>query len=218
MKKTDSTFILKSLINNIPTAVFWKDADLVFRGCNKEFSQQFGFSDPEKIIGKTDFDFPFSEHLRKKYNKDDREVLAGIYKVNYEEKQTQPNGSQKTLLVSKVPYYDDNQKIIGILGIYTDISHLKEIEQNLLIAKEKAENANQVKTEFIRNMEHDIRTPFCGIWGLANLLHEEETDPLKKSYLDDISSSAKELMDFCNSILDASMTELGALPILEKKT
>jgi len=78
--------------------------------------------------------------------------------------------------------------------------------------KEQAEAASRAKTEFIRNMEHDIRTPFSGVWIIAEQLSSEETDPQKKEYLDDIAACAKELLDYCNSILDYSRIDLGLLP------
>ena len=48
--------------------------------------------------------------------------------------------------------------------------HLKETEHELTVAKEQAEVSNRIKTDFIRNMEHDIRTPISGIWGMVEIL------------------------------------------------
>jgi PAS domain-containing protein len=53
--------LLPLIMNNIPQAVFWKDKDLVYLGCNRAFAEDAGFSSPEEIIGKTDFDMPWKE-------------------------------------------------------------------------------------------------------------------------------------------------------------
>jgi signal transduction histidine kinase len=84
-------------------------------------------------------------------------------------------------------------------------------------AKELAEQANLIKTEFMRNMEHDIRTPFNGVLALTNCLRDIEEDVAKKEHLNNIAESAQELLDYCNSILDFSKIDLGMLAVVQKK-
>ena len=66
--------LLPLIMNNIPQAVFWKDRDLVFLGCNQAFAEDAGFSSPEDIIGKTDFDMPWKAQAEL-YRADDRLVM-----------------------------------------------------------------------------------------------------------------------------------------------
>ena len=166
---------LDYIINNLPHFLFWKDQNGVFLGCNKEFSKSAGFGSPEDVIGKTDYDMPWRESAAD-YVADDKYILkVGEPKLNYEEYQQQADGTSKVMLVSKVPMFDgQHKKIIGILGIYTDISERKQMEESLKQAKETAEAANLVKTEFLENMRHDIRTPLSGIVGAAQLLKNEK--------------------------------------------
>src|SRR5512139_1730647 len=85
--------LLPLIMNNIPQAVFWKDRDLVYLGCNQAFADDAGFSSPEDIVGKTDFDMPWKDQAEL-YRADDRLVLeSGESKLNYEEPQTTPSGS-----------------------------------------------------------------------------------------------------------------------------
>lgn len=224
--------ILKSVIDNLPHAIFWKDTSLIFRGCNQQFANQFGYSNPEDIIGKKDSDFPFSRNLIKKYNNDDLEVLNGKQKINYEETQTQSNGSLKYLLVSKTPLYNKD-KIVGVLGIYLDISERKKFEEELTLANKKANAASQAKSEFIANMSHDIRTPITGIIGMAqdllNITKETKTylkktkitstkewskvtNNLTKHVENDshiLMSSVDQLLNLCNEILEITRLEKG---------
>jgi two-component system aerobic respiration control sensor histidine kinase ArcB len=159
----DQFFILTSLIDHIPHAIFWKDKNLVFRGCNKNFARQFGYHDATEIIGKTDEDFPFIPALREKYNYDDQRIIdTGIPILNYEEVQTQPDGSDKIVLISKVPLYGEDNAIVGVLGIYTDITYIKNLE------KQKQENIvnkkiiNKLKI-IASSLSHEIRTPLAGL-------------------------------------------------------
>ncbi len=223
--------ILNGLVDNIPHAIFWKDKNLVFQGCNKKFALQFGLDDPKDIIGKTDFDFPFSRKMVEKYHLDDKEVLLGISKENYEETQRQADGTVKTVLVSKIPLYL-NETITGLLGIYFDITDRKAQEEELKIAKKKAESSSKAKSEFIANMSHDIRTPLSGILGMAQALFHvsnetyeglqkkplDEFDPLDllKQFLTTVDEdsqllmrAAHELLSFCNEILETMHLESG---------
>lgn len=191
------TLILSGVLNVIPYHVFWKDTQLIFRGCNFHFANQFGLKDPKEIIGKSDEDFPWSSELREKYKKDDISVInTGNSLLNIEEEQTQSNGEVKTLLVNKVPIKNKHSEIIGVLGAYTDISHLKKIELSLRKEKEKAEAANRAKEEFLYNMRHDIRTPFSGIIGMAGLLKQQESDKKKISYINNILQSSDEVLNY----------------------
>ena len=90
------------------------------------------------------------------------------------------------------------------------------LEAELCQAKQLAEQANVIKTEFMRNMEHDIRTPFNGVLALTNCLRDIEEDVTKKEYLSNIAESAQELLDYCNSILDFSKIEAGMLAVVNK--
>src|SRR5579862_9636181 len=210
-------FILDGLINQIPYAIFWKDINFVFRGCNQQFARQFGHREPKEIIGKTDYDFPFLPHLREKYRNDDAEVLKGVAKLNYEEEQTQMDGTIKTVLVSKIPLYDNNKEIIGILGVYADITERKRQEKELIEAKNRAESANKAKTEFLENMRHDLRTPLSGITGFANILKKEAKGTKFEEYAHHIAESGELLLFLLNEILETIRVTSGDVPLLKVK-
>ncbi|STX29689.1 sensory box histidine kinase/response regulator [Legionella beliardensis] len=200
-------YILLNLINHLPHAIFWKDCNLIFRGCNKIFAEKLGFSEPKDIIGKTDFDV-LPEEAAVKYRSDDRFVIeSGKAKLDYEETFIQPNGAKRTVLVSKVPFYDNKNQIVGILGIYNDITQRKKQEELLKEAKKTSEAAIRAKDEFIRNMSHDIRTPLSGIIGMSNLLEQEAHTQEQKEYAHMVNFSSEQLLVLLNSVLDIVATE-----------
>ncbi|MGQ3889817.1 ATP-binding protein [Legionella sp. CNM-1927-20] len=199
-------YILLNLINHLPHAIFWKDCNLVFQGCNRIFAEKLGFSEPQDIIGKTDFDVLPAEAAAK-YRRDDKLVIeSGKAKLDYEETFIQPDGSKRTVLVSKVPFYDDKKVIVGILGIYTDITQRKKQEEQLKKAKKSSEAANRAKDEFIRNMSHDIRTPLSGIIGMSSLLEQEAHTPEQKEHAHMVNMSSEQLLILLNSVLEIVAT------------
>lgn len=216
-------FRLKSVIDNLPGSIYWKDKNGVYLGRNTyshEKSKSVNIEDSastlDSPIGKTDYDY-FSKEIADGYRKHDIEVMESGEELVREEITTLPNGEQLIQLSSKRPLRDEKGNVVGVVGNTVDITHLKKIEAELREAKEKLERGDIIKTEFIRNMEHDIRTPFNGVWGIANYLWQNETVPAKKELLGDVTNCAKELLDYCNGILDFSKIEQGNLPLLEKK-
>lgn len=200
---------LKNIVNNLPHFLVWKDVNSVFLGCNKMFADSIGLKSTNDIVGMTDYDCPWTDEQRESYLADEREIIrTGKAKLNYEETQTQPDGSIKTMLVNKVPMYDEKREIFGILIIFSDITERKHLEENLKKAQEDAELANKTKLEFIRNISHDIRTPLAGIQQIFHALSEgkiaEETIP--ELSFSGWESSVK-LMELFNQIIEVSKKE-----------
>lgn len=199
-----------SLVNSIPAHIFWKDKNGVYIGCNTIFANSLGFT-AEDIIGKTDYDLPVNKSDSDKYRKDDIAVMESKEpKLNMEEEQTLSDGRKIYLLTSKVPLFNEDKEVTGILGIYSDITELKQ-------AKEKAEASVNAKNEFLKNMRHDFRTPFSGLYGMTEYLWTTEPDPKRKEHLKLVFESAKILLDYHNEIFDFIQNENGPPPVLEEK-
>ena len=127
----ESRQMLRTVLDTIPQRVFWKDRNSVFLGCNKSLAADSGFDNPSQVVGKTDFDTP-SAAMAEAYRSDDGQVMdSGVPRYNYEEPMIKPDGSQAWLKTSKVPLYDAQGQIIGLLGTYEDITERKAAEEAL---------------------------------------------------------------------------------------
>ena len=92
-----------------------------------------------------------------------------------------------------------------------DITHLKQVERALKVAKEKAENADIATSAFLANMSHEIRTPLNAITGFAEVMGSANTEEEKTQYQEIIKMNADLLMQLVNDILDMSKIEAGTL-------
>src|SRR5205823_2399419 len=118
--------ILQSIIDHIPYAVVWKDRNSVYLGCNKNAVQNLGLTAPEELIGKTDYDMSVTKEQADFFVQSDRAVMETAQPLlNVEEAQLRPGGAQAVLLTSKVPLRDDSGRVIGLVGISTDITDRK---------------------------------------------------------------------------------------------
>ncbi len=119
------------------------------------------------------------------------------------------NNNLLYLLSSRVPLRNLAGEVVGVAGISTNVTDLKQAQQKLISAIKQAEIASQTKTDFIANMSHDIRTPITGMLGLAQSLKDnaEHHDQQQDAGL--LIGSTKELLKLLNDILEISKLDSG---------
>ena len=113
--------------------------------------------------------------------------------------------------------YQPQDNIIEMLCINFDITELKETERMLIGAKEKAEDADRLKSAFLANMSHEIRTPLNAIVGFSSLLEEAEDAEEKHLYATIIEENNKLLLQLISDILDLSKIEAGTFDIIPEQ-
>jgi two-component system aerobic respiration control sensor histidine kinase ArcB len=208
--------MLEDIIAAMPGNVYWVNRDGRYLGCNDNQAKHVGLKNRYDIINKTNANLPeFSDS--DKLEKTNEEVMRAGHHIVTEETALFRDGTEAIYLSNKVPLRDDHGNVVGLVGISIDITDRKKQEEDLKKAKEKAEEATVLKNDFIKNIEHDLRTPFTGILGIAEMIWKEETDPEKKEMLGYIVSSAKQLLDYHNNVLEFSKVIAGNFPVLCKK-
>ncbi|MDX2232630.1 MAG: adenylate/guanylate cyclase domain-containing protein [Leptolyngbyaceae cyanobacterium bins.349] len=132
---------LRLILNNIPQQVFWKDTNLVFLGCNRNWAAAAQLDDPEAIIGKTDYDLLPNSEIADQFREQDQQIItSGVPNLHIIAPKVRSSDGKTTWLdISKIPIHDSNGQVIGILGVIDDITQRKEAEEALKAEQEKTE-------------------------------------------------------------------------------
>ncbi len=181
---------------------------------NSAFSKMTGYSEAELLK------LTISDMYKKHEN---IEINSSMFGKPLEFIIKRKNNSTFPILITVNTIQIANKKLL--LGMITDISEQKETEKKLQkqnkelnIAKEKAEESDQLKTEFIHNMSHEIRTPLNGILGFSQILgNADNSEKKRKQYIEIIQSSGNQLLQIIDDILEISQLETKQVKISEKE-
>jgi len=124
----ESQEMTQLVVDHIPHQIFWKDLDLRYRGCNDVFLRAAGLSSQDEVVGKSDFDFPWS-HNAERIRADDAQIIrSGEPQLNREDHLLFADGSVHWFLINKLPLHDQAGRTIGLLGTIEDVSERKQVE------------------------------------------------------------------------------------------
>ena len=187
--------MLRTLIDNLPDPIYVEDVECRKVIANKADVENIGCATEAEVLGKTDLEL-FPDNIGKRGYADDMKIITtGKPVFNLEEEFISNKGERRWLLTTKVPIRDKDDNVTGLVGIGHDITERKKITEELIRAKEKAEESDKLKTAFLHNISHEIRTPLNAIVGFSALLGEPDVDDLsRKSYIEVIMQSSNHLL------------------------
>lgn len=214
---------LKEISAFLPSPLYWEDANSVILGANKQVLKEVGLKSLDSYVGRSLYELYPKEmaDIIKLHN--EKVMQTGEVLAQEEEILDVTTGEVRYFTAVKAPLYDENGEIIGVVGTSINITDRKKMEEELKeakreaeIAKTDAQNANKLKTNFVQNMQHDIRTPASGVWKALDKLVKHHETPSREMLIM-LRNSAKQLWDICNDIIDFDRIESGDIPVLSKK-
>lgn len=219
-EKNEIQSYLDNILSCLPEHIYWMDKNGRILGCNDQQIESFGMRDKKELIGKNIYDvaalLKWHKDIPDTIRQNDLEIMkTGRSRIT--EEKVILNGEERIFLAHKKPLRDLNKKCIGILGTATDITKIKKMEVELKKAKELAEEASQLKSQFMADMQHDLRTPCSSISAITILLAQRETDPGKKEILQRIAQASTRLLKLLDNILAFGQIKPGMLPVIKNK-
>lgn len=196
---------------DIPTQTFSCDYHIYHHEDQKAPIQGKYYCTVEKYVNSIHPDF--KEHMQKVFE----ELLCGKRKSFHETYQVHWYNDREYEWIDKqgaIYEYDSAGKPKTIIGSSIVITERKRMEQNLLLAKEQAEESNRLKSAFLANMSHEIRTPLNAIVGFSEVLAQTDEPEERKEYLDIIANNNALLLQLIGDILDLSKIEAGTLEFI----
>jgi len=145
--------LMQSLMDNIPTSIYFKDRQSRFLRINKAQAEVLGLSDPSEALDKTDFDFFSEDHARPAFEDEQNILRTGELLIGFEEKETFPDKPDRWVLTTKLPLRDEAGNITGTFGISTNITERKQAEierEHLLSVLERRSTQLQTAAEISR--------------------------------------------------------------------
>ncbi len=205
---------LLAFINSIPDIVCYKDAKGRWLLANNADLELFGLTDVN-YYGKTDIELaPFTHEIFKNAFKDcmesDEKTWGNGQMTNLIETITTPDGEERYFDLVKMPIFKDNgeRKALAVIG--RDITNLLKTQKELEVSKDKAEESDRLKTAFLHNISHEVRTPMNAIMGFSHLLNETGLKEEEiKYYSSIITQSSNNLLAIINDIISIATLQAG---------
>lgn len=204
---------LSSLFDSVGDAILTMSMpDRKIVQANKAVSEIFGYKLEELVGNQTNILYPSEEEFLDYGEKIKNAIINNEPSVKAEVQLVKKDGT-KIWCDFHTTFIKHNGSITYLITIVRDITEKKKLIEDLIAAKEKAEEMNRVKSYFFANMSHELRTPFVGIKGFAEILDEMVEEPEIKSMVQGILVSSNRLIDTLNKILQLSKIEFNEIEI-----
>jgi PAS domain S-box-containing protein len=214
----ENEMLLRQIIDLVPHMIYAKDEDGVFLLANKATSDAFGrpVSEIENhFIGNI---VPGDGDLKALTEEDAGVISRQQTSVRPDVSFRYPDDTTHVFQTIKIPFHVRGHEKRAMLGVIIDITQRKTTEMALKTAKNKAEEADKLKTAFLANMSHEIRTPMNAIVGFAELLTEPDiTEENKKEYIRLINENCRNLLNLIQDIIDVSRIEAEQIRIVRSE-
>lgn len=197
------------LLGDFPMNFFWMDKNGICLGCNQALLDRVGLKSDKDFIGKHAIDFS-----TKAVWENTQRCMAQNKRFVAEESHTTDEGEVLYYFSVKEPICDDKGTVQGLLGLSIDITEIKARELALAKAKQEVEVANEAKSVFLGNMNHEIRTPLSCIASVGELLRMSESlAPDLVEYVEILNVQAKALLQLTEKLFEYQRLEKAPVDV-----
>ncbi|HEU5103836.1 MAG TPA: PAS domain-containing protein [Roseiflexaceae bacterium] len=165
-----SARVLQSIVDTIPYAIYWKDTDLVYQGCNQHFAADLGLASTRAVIGRSDAELPWRPEEVEGFRAIDRRVIeSNTPEHDTDETTIHADGTQEWFETHKIPLHDEDGNVVGVLGTYANITERRRaeeairqssIQQEIIAAQQAA--LRELSTPLIPIMDGVVAMPLIG--------------------------------------------------------
>ena len=195
-----------------PASVIITDALGKIEFVNPKFSQLTGYEINE-VIGENPRILNSGTHSKEMYQNLWKTISSGK-EWRGEIKNKKKNGDFYWEDVSISPIFNEDGKLVNFVGVKEDITDRKKLINDLIMAKERAEESDRLKTAFLQNISHEIRTPMNSILGFIELIQDPDiTGDERKEYIEIIEKSGNRMLTTINDIINISKIEAGIVSL-----
>lgn len=205
----DQNYFIQKVLNNLPIGIALNNLDKgVATYINKKFEEIYGWPAHELKDITTFFNkvYPDEEYRTKIVQRITNDIESGkpenMHWENIEI--TQKNGAKRYVNAVNIPLIEQNTMVSTVMDITTQ----KQFEKELIIAKEKSEESNRLKTAFLNNISHEFRTPLNGMLGFLDLAMQEDIDQQQKlEYFGIIKESSNKFLSILTDVIEISQIQ-----------
>lgn len=202
----------KNLLKFIPGSIYLKDFSGTYLWTNEFARNKMSSLNLEsQVIGKNDYEL-FDKAIANEYRKNDLLVMTTGEEISIEETVDLDAKRLGQISIKRPVFNESDMQVIGVIGATIDISDRKNYEDKILLEKQEAEALNNMKTDFLMSVEHDLRNPCANMKGFLDILAYEETNPQKKEKIRNLVKLSELLLYQINGLLDFDAITKGFVP------
>ena len=191
-------YLLNSLLSTIPDAIYFKDARGKFIRANIGMATRLGLGDPSEAVGKTALDLPDRDAALALHQQDDEVLKTGQAQHYRLERRVLRDGTEAWDLVTRLPLHDQSQEVVGIIGIFRDVTEQQRAER-------KIEDAVRRRDQFLAMLSHELRNPLGAIVTATSLLKADTSPRLKPIRLIEIlDRQSQQMARLLDDLLEVS--------------
>jgi two-component system CheB/CheR fusion protein len=190
-------YLLNSLLSSVPDAIYFKDARGRFIRANHALAARLGLQDPREAVGKTGFELPGYEHALSGHQQDDAVLRSGVAQHYQLERREGSDGQDAWDLVTRLPLSDTDGGVVGIIGIFRDVTEQKNNQQ-------KIHEAVVRRDQFLAMLSHELRNPLGAIVAATQLLQDGASVDRRQRLLDVLTRQSQQMSRLLDDLLEAS--------------